>query len=315
MNVNRISKDTKNVRQAWELRTTILFVMIFFFYATLAILSTTDTMLLREGEIALPIIQASVPVVEFYLIAPLVLVLLHLYLLAILVLYTGQTHDSKSYKKTPLKAFNLFTKAFIILFSFDQKGFILTTKNRSFMKLFLRILFLIMFGTIPLLVLVMLQVRFLAYQEEWITLYHQILITIDLVFQSVLMYSFYMLLMGRKKFLPAPLLTICIRRNRSVIRAKHILRASYIRRFTRTIRITVVISIFLLLIVSPLLNVWMAAVVPDVPTEKMIVPIGKSITSAEKTFGSIVKCLFPFWPKKKQMKEKKGKINHFHALI
>ncbi len=191
-------KDVQNDELARKLRTSMLAVLIFFMYALLAVLSTTDMMLLRKGAIALPIIQASVPVVAFYVIAPLFLVLLHLHLLAKLILFAGEIYDTK---KTPHEVYGWFGRVLIILFSFEQERLILAMKYGNFLRVFMRIFFLMIFGAIPLLVLLILQARFIAYQNEGIALYHQLLITLDLVFQFLFMLSFSKLWGGEKKFL------------------------------------------------------------------------------------------------------------------
>ena len=200
---NTISRNTakqngSGSKLARKLRISMLVTLIFFAYSLLAVLSTTDMMLLREGVIALPIIQASVPVVEFYRIAPFLLVLLHLHLLATLILYAREIYDSE---KSSSEAHGWFCKSLIILFSFEQRRFILGVKNESSPRFFIRISFLIIFGAIPVVVLLMLQARFLAYQNELITLYHQSIITIDLGFQYVIMCNFYNLFKKKNKLL------------------------------------------------------------------------------------------------------------------
>ncbi len=196
---NGENKDDRIEELARKLRMSMLVVLIFFFYALLAVLSTTDMMLLRKGVIALPIIQASVPVVAFYLIAPLVLVLVHLHLLAKLILNARRIYYSCDSKQTPNEAHGWFHKGLIILFSFEQKRLISEMKNENLRGLFVRVVFLIIFVAVPLLILLILQARFLAYQDEWITLYHQSLVTLDLVSQFVFMRSFYKLFRVEKE--------------------------------------------------------------------------------------------------------------------
>ena len=182
-----------------KLRISMLVVLIFFFYALLAVSSTTDMMLLREGVIALPIIQVSVLVVEFYRWAPLILVLLHLHLLAILALYSRKICNSSGTTEISSKALGRFGKILIALFSFEQKNFITEMKNRDCVGFSVRIIFIIIFALIPLIILLVMQARFLPYQNDGFTLYHQYLISIDILIQAKIMCIFYDHIMDRKK--------------------------------------------------------------------------------------------------------------------
>ena len=69
-----------------QIRSAMLFVLIFAFYMLIVVLLTTDMMLLREGEIILPFFQIGVPIVAFYIIAPLLIVFLHLNVLGRLIM-------------------------------------------------------------------------------------------------------------------------------------------------------------------------------------------------------------------------------------
>ena len=176
MSDNPISKDTQNGELARrhdelgrKLRTSMLITLIFFGYTLLVVLSTTDMLLLREGMIALPIIQVGVPVVAFYRITPLLLVLLHIHLLAKLILFAREIYGSGNSELTSLKASGRYGDGLIVLFSLDPERFLTEMKSGSSAGNFIRIFFLIIFGTTPLLVLLILQASFLAYQNVLFT--------------------------------------------------------------------------------------------------------------------------------------------------
>ena len=258
-----------------KLRTPMLFALIFFVYAILSVLSTTDMMLLREGGIALPIIQSSVPVVEFYRITPLLLVVLHLHLLARLVIYARRIYDSKSSKKTLFKTHGWLSKYLIILFSFEQKSLVLDAKHGNLSRIFMFVAFTIIFVIIPLLVLLILQARFLAYQDEGITLYHQFLITLYLFLQLIFMRSFYNIFMSKMKPPLVPVLIVGI---------------INVKRVKRVIRVVLGCLMFLVL---PLLFVWTVALVPGSAIEKTIISIEETIKFDLRR--SIARCFFKDW--------------------
>ena len=247
MSDNHTSKESER-----KLGVSMLVTLTFSAYVLLAVLSTTDMMLLREGAIALPVIQVGVSVIEFYRIAPLLILLLHFNLLAKLTLYAREIYDSNSSSQALRGAQGLFCKALIVLSSFEPKRLILEMKNENFTGVFIRLIFLIIFGTIPLIVLLIIQARFLAYQDVKFTFYHQFLITFDLFFQFVFMLNFYKLITAKKKFLLVPLLI------EGIINFKRVI---------RTIRVILVGLVFF---VSPLLFVWGVALVPDSSIEETI---------------------------------------------
>ena len=203
------SKDSRNDDLARKLRASLLVTMLFFAYSLLAVLSTTDMILLREEVIALPIIQAIVPIVEFYYITPLFLVLLHLYLLSKLILYTREIYDTE---QTFREAQGWFGKGLIILFLFEQKNHIHEVKNGSFIKFFIFTIFILIFIVIPLSILLIMWIRFLAYQDIMITLWHIALIVFDLFFQFVFARNFCHIFRPEEKLsrVPRGVILVCL---------------------------------------------------------------------------------------------------------
>ena len=109
------------------IRSAMLFVLISAAYVLIVIGSTTDMMLLREGEIILPFIQVGVPVVAFYIGAPLLILFLHLNLLGRLILlardiYRQRGNDDimRRDDKTP-KVEGVFDMVLTLLFPTDPE--------------------------------------------------------------------------------------------------------------------------------------------------------------------------------------------------
>ena len=180
---------------ARKLRMSMLVVLIFSVFALTVVALTTDMMLLREGEIILPFIQVGIPVVGFYIVAPLLIVLLHLNLLVRLILLARDIYNrSDGEKRSDDKT------SFTMLFRSDSKRLMSIMREVVHATPFSSIVLLIQI-TVPLLALLVLQARFLAYQDESITLFHQITVTVDLLFQFLFMLSFSRLWESGKKFL------------------------------------------------------------------------------------------------------------------
>ena len=192
---------------AQTIRSLMLFVLISVAYVLILVGLTTDMMLLREEAIVLPFIQVGVPVVAFYVVAPLLILFLHFNLLARLTLLARDIHacfgDIHSQPITP-NADGMFETTLTMLFPIDPVRLMLDMRKVTLERAVLSTVFLIQVATVPLLVLLILQARFLAFQDEWITLFHQITVTVDLFFQFLFMLSFSRLWGGGGKFLRTP---------------------------------------------------------------------------------------------------------------
>ena len=238
----------------------MLVTLTFSAYVLLAVLSTTDMMLLREGVIILPFIQIGVPVVTFYIIAPLLIIFLHLNVLGRLIMLArgiykrdgGEANFDKKARSDdgPPKAYSAFDTVLTLLFPTDPERLMSAMREATPVTAFLSIAFLIQ-AAAPLLVLLILQARFLAYQDEGITLYHQSIITLDLFIQLMFTLS-YIKLWGREDKL--------LHTSRYIITS--------------------------VLFTIPTLFVWTVALIPDSSIEKAI-----KFNLQE----SIAGCFFPDW--------------------
>ena len=187
-----------------QIRTAMLFVLTISVYALIAILLTTDMVLLREGKIILPFTQVGIPSVEFYVAAPALIAFLHINLLGRLILLAreiykndddeesnddaksddGEAHVNNKVRSGDKvsKDYGFFDMVLTMLFPTDPERLMSAMQEAAPATAFLGIRFFILV-TAPLLVLLILQARFLAYQSGWVTLSHQIMVAFDLFFQ------------------------------------------------------------------------------------------------------------------------------------
>ncbi len=233
----------RSIYGSTQIRSAILFVLIFAAYALIVVVLTTDLVLLREGEIILPFIQVGVPVVGFYVVAPLLIVLLHLNVLGRLIMLARdinkrgdgkvQVNNNARSNDETSEGYGVSDMVLTMLFPTDPERLMSARREATRPITLLSVVFFIQVATVPLLVLLVLQVRFLAYQHEEITLFHQIIITVDLFFQYDFIRYFYNFFRDGKEF--------------------------------RRIRRATIVFVFL-----PFLYVWTVALVPGSFNEKMV---------------------------------------------
>ena len=256
----------------------MLFVLIISVYALIVVGLTTDVVLLKEEAIILPFIQVGVPVVAFYVVTPPLIALLHINLLGRLILLARdiyirgdrevQVNNNARSDDKPLKVDGLVGAALTVLLPIDIEHLMSAMRKAQPKAAFLLVATFLTQVALPLLVLLVLQWRFLAYQDEAITLSHQLLITIDLYYQFVFIRSLYNLLMGKKKPSFVPVLVIPVINIMCVIG---------------------VILVNLIFLALPLIFVWAVALIPDSSIEKAI---------KFDLQQSIAGCFFPDWWKK-----------------
>ena len=152
-------------------RTSLLFFLIVALYLLIIVGTTTDLMLLRGEIVALPLMEVGVPVVAFYIAAPLIFLLLHINLLLRLSQLTETVSRwGKNPYETPDKHSSL-------VFPLDFARLLLDGKIRWG----LWVVVVTQIYILPIIVLLALQMSFLAYQSSGITFWHQLIVTIDLV--------------------------------------------------------------------------------------------------------------------------------------
>ena len=152
-------------------RTSLLLFLVVALYLLIIVGTTTDLMLLRGEIVALPLMEVGVPVVAFYIVAPLIFLLLHSNLLLRL---SQLTVTVNRWKRTPD---GLEDGHSPLVFPLDFALLLLDGKPRWA----LYVVVVTQIAILPLIVLLALQMSFLAYQNSFITFWHQLIVTADLV--------------------------------------------------------------------------------------------------------------------------------------
>lgn len=141
----------------------------------------TDKQLLLGTRINLPLLQTEVPLTAFYLLAPALLVVFHLYLLLeqyFLTLKIKQLPDRIGEKEAAL-------------FSPSPLGNMLLGDDHDHkapIHLLLRLVFLAISSVLPIGVLLVIQLSFLPYHDAWVSSWHQLLVLVDL---GMVLYFFF----------------------------------------------------------------------------------------------------------------------------
>ena len=159
-------------------RTSLLFFLVVALYLLIIVGTTTDLMLLRGEIVTLPLMEVGVPVVAFYIVAPLIFLLLHINLLLRLSQLTETvsqwTETVSRWKKNPDGLKGAHSS---LVFPVDFARLLLDGKPRWG----LWVVVVTQIYILPIVVLLALQMSFLAYQSSSITFWHQLIVTADLV--------------------------------------------------------------------------------------------------------------------------------------
>ena len=197
------TNDTARVARA----NLLLFLVVWLFLALL-VASTDDLLLLKRARLDLPLMEIGVPIDLFYLAAPIIFLLLHLNLflrlnrlaqVAGLLREEIDKLDGVSKKSTQTALLFPFDFLQVLLYATGRPAmskpppiwrlFGYLTYERAKYGHFFALLAIVaapMF-VLPLLLLIWMQLRFLPYQSELITLVHQCTVALDVAMQTVLM--------------------------------------------------------------------------------------------------------------------------------
>lgn len=157
--------------------------LTFTLYLAIATGTTTHRMLLLESELNLPALNIKLPLLGFYILAPLIFVIIHFYVLLNLVLLA---RTAKSFDDELVRVFPEDGDA--------REAFRMRIENTLFVQLlvggwperhglnakFLSSMALITLAVSPLALLLMLEIKFLPYHSEPITWFHRGLLALDL---------------------------------------------------------------------------------------------------------------------------------------
>jgi hypothetical protein len=145
-------------------------------YAVISVAGVSDEQLLRVTPLKLPIINVEIPLVEYFAVLPLVVVLIHLELLVQFALLSNKVNDFRSalpeLPKEDVSGFQLRLENFML-------SHLLAGSHQAILH---SLLFLLVYGSLvvlPLFTLLMIQGQFLAYHSEPMMWWHRILVLLD----------------------------------------------------------------------------------------------------------------------------------------
>ena len=149
--------------------------LVIAFYILVIISSTSDELLFRAGNVQMPIINTSVPVVWFFIVAPWILLLLHLNLLMQAVFLSTKVHRYTSrFAEEKIHERGL-------LFPAPLAHLLVADTQRRVVQWILRGVVFFSLVVLPPGILIYTEIHFLTYQNEPITWLHRIVILLDII--------------------------------------------------------------------------------------------------------------------------------------
>jgi hypothetical protein len=157
--------------------------LTFMLYLAVATGTTTHRMLFLESPLKLPVLNIDLPLLGFYILTPIIFVVFHFYMLLNLVLLA---RTAKSFEDALVRAFPDDDE--------PRENFRMRIENTLFVQLLVggrleregtnaalfSAMALITLALFPVLLLLLLEIKFLPYHSEWITWLHRSLLAIDL---------------------------------------------------------------------------------------------------------------------------------------
>lgn len=141
-------------------------------YVLATVASATHRLLLLGGSLPLPLLNVPIPLKGFFVVAPILIVVLHVNLLLQSYVLTRRLGDERLAELGGDQDFLLFP-AFPVLVSLWQ--------DRREVRMLLGSALLVINAVLPLGVLCFTQYKFVPYHSPWITLVHQVLVILDAV--------------------------------------------------------------------------------------------------------------------------------------
>ena len=156
--------------------------LTFMIYLAIATGTTTHRMLFLEEPLSLPVLNIKLPLLGFYILTPIIFVTFHFYMLLNLVLLA---RTAKSFEDALTRTFPEDGER--------REVFRMRIENTLFVQLLvgakreregynaklLSLMTLITLALAPVLLLLMIQIKFLPYHSEWITWLHRFLLMVD----------------------------------------------------------------------------------------------------------------------------------------
>jgi uncharacterized protein YjbI with pentapeptide repeats len=155
--------------------------LVFIAYVAVIVGSTTDEDLLRGISVKLPLLDANISIVGFYVVAPALLIVLHFWLLLHFSLICENLHSllrvvsylgERQYSVIRQRLDN-----FTILHGIAHEG-------KGAFRLLLILVNALILAAIPIAALLLIQARFVAYHDTYITWWHRCLVVMDVMLIS-----------------------------------------------------------------------------------------------------------------------------------
>ena len=163
-------------------RSNMIFMLVVSIYLAILIALTDDMTLLREGSISLPLMQVELPIVTFYMMAPWLFLLLHFHQLIRLSQLAEKVKSLKDHLQDSIDPDACRYQSTLIL-PFDFSRMMLSRNRPAWWIEFAIVSTLV--GFVPIFLLLCIQLRFVAYQNEELTVFHQIAVVLDIVMLTI----------------------------------------------------------------------------------------------------------------------------------
>jgi hypothetical protein len=147
-------------------------------YIFLTVASTTDEMLLRDSPVTLPLLNVQVPIVGFYILTPLLVVLLHFELLLQFSLLRRKLVLFDATVVELLEEASLLRER---LANFHYTHFIAGNEKTGVMPVLFALIAWVVLVVTPLCLLVFIVVRFLPYHHKQATIFQTYAVGADMV--------------------------------------------------------------------------------------------------------------------------------------
>ncbi len=153
--------------------------LVFVFYVWVTVFSTDDEQLLKEAPIHPPLPNVELPLVEFYLIIPWLVLFLHAYLLTQFFLLSRRLFDLNDALKSLPSDLERTQRNLPFPLIFSHR--IIGIHHPEWIQWALRMWVTATILLAPIVLLLTIQLKFLPYHDGWITFGHQLALTFDLL--------------------------------------------------------------------------------------------------------------------------------------
>ncbi|MCB2264137.1 MAG: pentapeptide repeat-containing protein [Candidatus Thiosymbion ectosymbiont of Robbea hypermnestra] len=153
--------------------------LLFAAYVAIVVFSTNDEQLLKETGARLPLLNVELPLVGFYVVIPWLVLIFHAHLLSQFYLLSRKLFDlDRALESLPTEPARVQRGLiFPLIFSHGIIG----TQHPRLIRWVFGAAVVVTILAAPVALLLAIQWRFLPYHGEWITINHQLVLTLDLL--------------------------------------------------------------------------------------------------------------------------------------